>query len=316
MRNVTFAYLGTDDAAGKFAKKGTATDITLFNAKTADAHLNIVTPSRFPEKIMSLLYALDMADEIVLQPAAIDRSLGEMVVAAELLGKTRGFVRPSAKVTMPELQALLSKTALKDLTASEDNDAVFREKLYERAGAGQEGPLLLPVDHSFPVKGVGTVVLGLVRRGEVAAHQTLQIHPSTKTLEVRSVQVHDVDQPKAGGRSRVGLAVKGVEPQDVSRGTVLAPAGALTSLAAGATLNGTIELHAFSKWQPRAAAVLHLFHLLQDVVVRVETIQVHGKQANVSLKLEGPLALAKEEPIVLVDVDNKAQRLVGRLRLA
>lgn len=313
MRNVTYAYLGPEDQAAKFAKKGTATDITLFNAKKGDDHLNIVTASRFPDKIMSLLLTLDMSDEVVLAPAAIDRSLGEQVVAAELLGKTKGFLRPGPNAPVEQLTQLLSKTALKDLTPVSDPEPVFRERLYERCTEPSgEGSALLPVDHSFPVKGVGTVILGLVRRGVVASHQTLQAFPGTKTVDVRSIQIHDVDFSKAPPRSRVGLAVKGVEPEDVKRGTVLAPAGSVKVLAANAPMAATLRLHAFSKWAPRAGAVLHVFHCLQDVVARVEAID--GAKATV--KLDSPLALAPDQPAVLVDVDNKAQRLVGRIEFS
>lgn len=313
MRNVTYAYLGPEDQAGKFAKKGTATDITLFNARKGEDHLNLVTASRFPEKIMSLLLALDMSDEVVLAPQAVDRSLGEQIVAAELLGKTKGFLRPGPSVPMEQLTGLLSKTQLKDLTPSTEPEAVFRERLYERClETGGEGGTLLPVDHSFPVKGVGTVILGLVRRGIVASHQTLQAFPGTKTVDVRSIQIHDVDFSKAPPRSRVGLAVKGVEPEDVKRGTVLAPPGSVKVLAPGAPLAASVRAHPFSKWAPRAGAVLHLFHCLQDVVARVESID----GAKATLRLDAPLAYAPDQPCVLVDVDNKAQRLVGRVEFA
>ena len=315
MRSVTYAFLGPEELAAKFAKKGTATDIGLYNAKHGDAHLNLVTAPRFPEKIMSLLLALDMADEIVLWPQQLDRSLGETVVAAELLGRTKGFLRVGPQLMIDQVKDLLSKTALRDLTPSEEPEPVFRERLVERAQPPPPGGSpVIPVDHSFPVKGVGTVILALVRNGEVKAHQTLQAFPSTKTFDVRSVQVHDVDLPSAGARSRVGLAVKGAEPEDVGRGKVLAPPGSLRVLAEGQSVGASVTLSAFAKWQPRPGAVLHLFHALQDVVARVEAFEPVGPlQAKAQLKLEGALAIAPGNAALLVDVDNKAQRLVGRV---
>lgn len=316
MRNVTYAFLGAEELAGKFAKKGTATDITLYNAKHGDAHLNLVTASRFPDKIMSLLLALDMADEIVLWPNQLDRSLGETVVAADLLGRTKGFVRVGPQLMLDQAKDLLAKTALRGLTPSDEPEPIFREKLFERAQAPTSGPPVIAVDHSFPVKGVGTVILGLVRSGEVKAHQTLQAFPATKTFDVRSVQVHDVDLPSAGSRSRVGLAVKGAEPEDVGRGKVLATPGSLRVLTAEQPAEARIQMSPFAKWQPRAGAVLHLFHALQDVVARVESFEPAGAlAAKATLRLEGPLALAPGNPALLVDVDNKSQRLVGRVDL-
>lgn len=313
MQGITYAYLGPEDAAGKFAKKGTATDITLFNAKKGDQHLNLVTATRYPEKLSSLLITLDLSDEVVLHPAQLDRSLGEQIVAAELFGRTKGFARASAQVPAEQLRQILSKTSLKDLEVTEDSDALLRDKLYERVAASTEGDLVLPVDHSFPVKGVGTVILGLVRGGVVNAHQTLQIYPTDRTLEVRSIQVHDVDVKSAPTRSRVGLAVKNVEAPDVSRGTVLAPPGSLKVLTPEMPVKLKIALHPFNKWAPRAGAVLHLFHLLQDAVFRVDAAEGATKESvTLAGKFEQPLAYHPNYPMVLVDLDNKVQRFIGR----
>ncbi len=313
MRGVTFAYLGPEAEASKFAKKGTTTDITLFNAKQGDDHLNLVHPARYPEKLQSLLVALDLADEIVLHPTQIDRSFGETVVGAELFGKTKGFVRIPPTVVKEQISGLLDKTALKDIDYSSDPDGVLREKLYARAAAPTEGPLVLPIDHAFPVKGVGTVILGLVRSGAVSTHQKLQVYPGDKQIEVRSIQVHDVDVPSAGSRSRVGLAVKGVEPDEVNRGKVLALPGSLKVLAAGAPLALKVSLSPFTKTQLRSGIVLHMFHMLQDLVFRVDGVQGATKEgATVTGKLETPMAYVPSQPVVLVDLDNKAQRFVGR----
>jgi selenocysteine-specific translation elongation factor len=315
MRHITYAYLGPEDRAGKYAKKGTATDITLFNTKKGDAHLNLVTATRFPDKIMSLLYTLDLSDEIILQPDKIDRSLGEMIVAAELLGKTKGFLRAEGSVDATQLQGLLAKTALKDLTLSTDPEAVFREQLYERQSERPAEPLVVPVDHAFPVKGVGTVALALVRSGVLKHHASLQSFPTAKMAEVRSIQVHDVDQDSAPGGARVGLALKGAEPEDVNRGHVLAPKDSLQIAQAGQTFEATLTAHPFSKWIAKTGAVLHLFHVLQDVVVRVEDVKGTSPNLRLTLKPEAPLTKVPSQPAVLVDIDNKSQRLVGRVQL-
>jgi len=312
VKSVTYAYLGPDDEAAKFAKKGTASDITLFNAKKGDAHLNIVTPTRFPDKVTPLLYALDLADEVVLHPQNVDRHLGETIVACELLGKTSGYVRASENANAAQLRGLLAKTALKTLEVTEESEATFRERLYETAALSTDGACIVPVDHSFPVKGVGTVILGLVRSGEVKAHDALQAYPGPKKVDIRSIQVHDVDVKGAPTRSRVGLAVKNVEPQDVPRGTVLAAPGSLKVLPAGSSVTFDARLHPFSKWEPRAGAVLRLFHVLQDVVFRVTDVNPPASPTpKITGKLETPVAVVPDQPGVLVDLDNKVQRLVG-----
>jgi selenocysteine-specific translation elongation factor len=121
--------------------------------------------------------------------------------------------------------------------------------------------------------------------------------------------VHDEDAKSAGTRCRVGLALKGVEPDEVSRGKVLAPPGTLSTIAAKQGFDSTVSFARFSRWEPRAGASLHLFHAMQDVVVRVDSLD--GDRAR--LVPDSPLCAVAGQPAVLVDLDNKWQRFVGRL---
>ena len=77
------------------------------------------------------------------------------------------------------------------------------------------------VDHSFEVKGVGTVALGIVRRGTVRVHDKIFGQPGAVEGAVRSIQIFDVDHQEAEAGSRVGLALKGINSSQVPRGTVL-----------------------------------------------------------------------------------------------
>lgn len=311
MRGVTFAYLGPESHATRFAKKGTESDVTLYNAKQGDAHLNLVAPTRFPEKINSLLISLDLADEIVLHPDAVDRHLGEIVVGAELFGKTRGYARGSDQVPLEQLRDLLSKTALGTLELTDEPDATLRERLYARAAATNEGDLVLPIDHAFPVKGVGNVILGLVRSGVVHVHDELQVFPTTETVQVRSIQVHDEDQKSAPGRSRVGIAAKGADIDHLKRGRILAPVGSLSVVEADQSIELTARLTPFCKWKPRKDTVLRLFHTLQDPVLRVDDVSIVDGHAAIKGRLETPMARVPGQPLVLVDIDNPQQRFVG-----
>ena len=311
MQNITYAYLGPEESPGRFAKKGTASDVVLYNAKQGDVHLNIVAPVRYPERLQGLLAALDLAQRIVLEPTAVDRTLGETTVAAELFGKTRGFLRCEDAVLMEQVRKLLAKTALKDLDVSAEPEGVFRERLYAPTVEASEGALVLPTDHAFPVKGIGTVILGLVRRGTARRHQQVQIYPGDKTIDIRSIQVHDVDEEEAPSGSRVGLAVKGVEPDDVRRGRILAEPGSLVVLSPDMPVKLRVAVSPHNKWSPRSGAALHLYHVLQDVVFRVDEVDGAEPTLVLSGRIDSPITHVPGQPIVVVDLDNKAQRLVG-----
>ena len=79
--------------------------------------------------------------------------------------------------------------------------------------------LLIYVDRVFTVKGVGTVALGFILSGTVRVHDQLRPIPGPPGLraDVKGIQVNDVDFDSAGRGIRVGLSLRGVEPQDLER---------------------------------------------------------------------------------------------------
>jgi len=91
-----------------------------------------------------------------------------------------------------------------------------------------DGPLFLPVDRAFSLKGFGTVVTGTLLSGAVAAEDEVALSPPAHgqgPLRVRSVQVHGkpVERGLAGQRTAVNLP--GVEAHAISRGQVVVHAG-------------------------------------------------------------------------------------------
>jgi GTPase len=85
------------------------------------------------------------------------------------------------------------------------------------------------VDHVFPVKGIGTVILGIVKQGEVHSGQMLEItgyESAVKKVIIRSIQKHDRTFKVAYEGDRVGLALKGnISPRDISRDNIIVTPG-------------------------------------------------------------------------------------------
>ncbi len=85
------------------------------------------------------------------------------------------------------------------------------------------------IDHVFPVKGIGTVILGIVKQGEVHSGQMLEItgyESAVKKVIIRSIQKHDRNFKVAYEGDRVGLALKGnISPRDVSRDNIIVTPG-------------------------------------------------------------------------------------------
>jgi selenocysteine-specific elongation factor len=97
------------------------------------------------------------------------------------------------------------------------------ERAADRAEAGRHaGPARLPVDRVFPLKGIGTVVTGTLWSGEVKAGDGLVVVPGGARAAVRSVQVHDHEAEVVHAGSRVGVNLRGLDRDDVTRGSWLA----------------------------------------------------------------------------------------------
>ncbi|MDI6721667.1 MAG: EF-Tu/IF-2/RF-3 family GTPase, partial [Candidatus Aenigmarchaeota archaeon] len=84
-----------------------------------------------------------------------------------------------------------------------------------------EGDFIVQIDNYFDVKGVGTVILGMVKRGTVSQYDKAMLYPAKKEVAVKSIQCNDEDVKSAGAGSRVGLAMKGIEVDDLKRGFVI-----------------------------------------------------------------------------------------------
>ncbi len=81
-----------------------------------------------------------------------------------------------------------------------------------------DGDLIIPVDHHFPIKGIGTVLTGTILSGTLSLNQNIEILPIKSSGRVKSIQIfyQNVDSAKAG--DRVGINIKGIDVKKVFRG--------------------------------------------------------------------------------------------------
>ena len=91
-----------------------------------------------------------------------------------------------------------------------------------------DGPLFLPVDRAFTLKGFGTVVTGTLLSGTLAEGNALALVPPSAAvgeLRARTVQVHGEGAPRASAGQRTAVNLPGVEASAISRGQVLVHPG-------------------------------------------------------------------------------------------
>ena len=219
MKSVNFVILGEQSIASEFGKKGTVTDLTLYDRKESDVIRTWVLPNGFPEKIQPLFQAINLAEYVILYVASLDKFVGEQMVALDILRKREGILCHSYEVDENRLNSMIKGTVLERYKKVESEK--IKEELNKFKPISNEGKTKVVIDHCFDVKGVGTVVLGKVTSGTIKQYQNLQLLPLGTEVMVKSIQMHDDPVDEAISPARVGLSLKGVKPDEVSRGDVL-----------------------------------------------------------------------------------------------
>ena len=219
MRSVNFVVLGEQTIANDFGKKGTVTDLTVYDRKESDIIRTWVVPNGFPEKIQPLLQAINIAEYVIFYVASLDRYTGEQIIALDMLNKKNGILSHSYEVDENRLHSMIKGTVLQNYKQIDSSN--IKEELVKLLHVSNDGPAQIVIDHSFDVKGVGTVVLGKVLQGTINQYDNLKHLPSGTDVMVKSIQMHDDDVKQAVCPARVGLSLKGIKPDEVGRGDII-----------------------------------------------------------------------------------------------
>lgn len=311
MRPLTVGVLGDLEWAKELGKKSTESDIQLASFREGEALVSLVLPIRYPEKPASLAYAIASADALLVVVGALNKELGESVLAADAAQIEQGLIVLRNGLLPEQVQPLVKGTTLEKYAMVPDKLPDVRAKLASFEAPQRDGPVRIPVDHHFDVKGIGSVVLGFVKQGTPKKHDTYRLYPTKKSAQVRSIQVHDVDVDQAQPGDHVGMALKGVTNDEVDRGHVLAPEGSLELRAEKDTVKLRVQCSKFFKAGVNADAIMYLSLGMQFTPVRVKYGQlVPGAAGSVDVFLQKPLVFEKGQRGVLFSLEG-TQRVVG-----
>ena len=312
MPNLNVAVLGSPGYSRELGKKGTESDVTLYNMKKGEATVTIVEPSMYPEKLQSLYYAAGFADAAVLVVERLDASFGETVVMLDCLGVERGVIVPRNYVTEDQISRFTRGTAVKGYRYMMDEPPLIREHLVSEAerlqcgGAAESGAVA--VDHYFNVRGVGAVALGVVKTGQVHRHDRLYALPTAKEGTLRSIQKHDDDFLTAEEGDRVGLALKNLSVEDLHRGCVLAND---ESLHKTKEIAGELDMVKYWANPVKPGAVVHLGQWMQFNSAKITA----ADGGHVDIVMDKPLVHASGSEAVIHDLNGGNLRVMGTIRL-
>lgn len=318
MPNLNVAVIGPNDFAKDLGKKGTASDITLYDLKQGTDTVTFIEPTKYPDRLAPLFYAVSMADRALVIVEAINAQLGECIVMLQCAAVKDGYIVLRNYLTPEQLAPLVKGTVLESYRYVEEDKTMLREMLLEEARSRpapqDQGRGAVPIDHFFNVKGVGTVILGYVAQGRIEKHDELRVLPTERSALVRSIQKHDDDFDDAVHGDRVGLALKSIDVEQLDRGYVLT---ADDRMKCDSAVTAEAELVNYWKTPLKEGMVLHLGHWMQFIGARVESVKAAGdfRRPTVTLSLDKPVVHPPGSRAVLMYLEGGKLRVAGSIIL-
>jgi selenocysteine-specific translation elongation factor len=318
MANLNVAILGAQDYSKDLGKNGTASDITFYNLKKGQNTVTFVEPARYPERLAPLFCAVSLARKAILIVDQINPAFGESVIMLDCAGQRDGMVILRNYISREQIAPLIKRIVVDGYEFLEDDKNALRERFLaevETMDSPCDSPTgTMPVDHFFNVRGIGTVALGSVAEGTIKKHDELKVLPGSKTAQVRSIQKHDEDFDWAGAGERTGIALKGVEVDDLDRGTILTndPSVKQTS-----SLTARAQVVKYWPSPLKEGMVLHLGHWMQSIPARIEAARAGSDWHTVelTLKLDKLLVHRPGARGVLTYPEGAKLRVVGTIDL-
>ena len=322
MSNLTIAVLGKNGYSSNLAKKGTSTDITLYNFKKGENTLTFVEPTRYPDRLAPLFYACSMAKIAIVVVEELNQNLGESLVMLQTCRITEGFFILQNFISHDKIKSLVKDTILENYKIIPDDPIKLKELLLNELLKIAQISLsdldqtygTVPVDHAFNVKGIGTVILGIVTKGMIKVHSLLKVLPGTKTTQIRSIQKHDDNFDYSIQGDRVGLAVKNIKVEDIERGTVLTND---PNVKGSNQINAEASLVKYWSTPLKEGMILHLGHWMQFLNCKVEAINDDGnwRKPTLTLSLEKEIIYNPGDTAVLTYLDSGKLRVIGTIQL-
>lgn len=310
--------MGDTSIASDLGKKGTSTDISIFDKKTNDQIFSYCYSNTYPEKLQSLLQSIAISEYAILNITRLDSFLGEQMLALDIFNLKRGFILYSFEVDIEKVKNIIKKTNLSSFQIVDSLEQLkkhlseLKPVEYEEneapstdAATTTANPVYIPIDHVFDVKGVGTVVLGSIKQGEIKTYDELEINPLNKPVVIKSIQMHDDPVSHSKKFSRVGLAIKGVSAKDVSRGDII------TSPGLSKIISDSFQIK-FNKNPFFKEDIVETQNYMISVGLQIRTVKIKKIEGNeIAITLEKPIAYIKNNLCVVFSPDSKTMRIMG-----
>ncbi len=293
--HITIGVFGDQEFAKKLGKKGTTNDIAIYNHGSSEGVFTYVCPNS--DKIQPLLQALNMIDLPVIVVNSLTKEIGEAIIAIDEMKFKKGFIITKIK---DEIQPLIKNTSLEKFEVIDENN-IWPTILGLKIGR-REDFLMIPIDNYFNVKGIGTVILGIIKSGKISLHDKVLVEPLEKEVVIKGIQSQDRDIEEADAGTRVGLNLKGIDVDELERGYVVCK----EKMEKSTELKVKFNKNKFFKQEIKPGMQVSLSVGLQVVTCTIESI---GEELK--LKSNQKVAYLKDQNCIIASQNDILPRIIG-----
>jgi hypothetical protein len=137
MGNLNVVVVAPNDYSKALGKKGTASDITLYDIKKGHDTVSLIEPTKYPERLAPLFYACSMADFALVVVEEVNAQLGEGILMMHCLGIEKGWFVLGNYLTPERILPLIKDTALSGFSFIENDPIKIREMLLDQAAKAE-----------------------------------------------------------------------------------------------------------------------------------------------------------------------------------
>jgi selenocysteine-specific translation elongation factor len=303
MNHLTVGIFHDDPLSRELGKKNTESDIVMCSRKTENNIFTFMYPVE--DKLSPKSQIISSVDAAIVTFSGMTRELGETLVMLDSVGLSKGIAITSPYATADQIATLTKDTTAKSFSV-ENRDTVKILDLLKnyQPERNATSPIVVVVDHSFSVKGVGEVILGFIKRGAVRKYDKLTLLPANKEVIVRSIQMQDEEFDEAEVGSRVGLAMKGATVEEMKRGSMLC---APDDVRTGSTVKLSFKKSPFYSDDVKEG-VFHATVGMQTLPITI----TEKSDTSIVIESEKPIVYLEQDTFLILDLNAKKVRIMGK----
>jgi selenocysteine-specific translation elongation factor len=292
--HLTIGVFGDQELAKKMGKSDTTNDIAFYNHGSSEGIFTFVCPNS--EKIQSLLQVLNIIDLPIIVVKEMTKEIGEVMIAINEMNFSKGFIITEMK---DAISSFIKNTSLEKFEII--SEELVWPKLLETKIERNDDFLVIPVDNCFNVKGVGTVILGIIKSGKINLHEKVMIEPLGKEVVVKGIQSNDKDIEEADAGMRIGLNLKGVEADEIKRGFVICR-----------TIDKSKEIRVkFSKNKFFKQELTQGMPVLLSVGMQAISCNIESLGSELNIKSNQLIAYRKNQLCIIASQNDIMPRIIG-----